>query len=69
MKIVKIKGKRYLTVAGFAEKHGVSRTRVYHWAVRDGRIKCIINTPTLLIPFDTKRPEDLRAKNSGRTRQ
>ncbi len=63
--IVRIHGKSYLTAADFARKHGVSRARVYHWAVRDKRIRGVIRKPTLLIPLGAERPRDRRETKVG----
>ncbi len=62
--LIRIHGKPYLTIAGYADKHGVSRQRVWQWAVRDNRLEGVIKKPTILIPSNTKRPDDRRVVNS-----
>lgn len=62
---VTIRGKWYLTIAGYAEKHGVTRQRVWQWAVRDNRFRGVLRKPTILIPLGAERPRDKRETKVG----
>jgi len=58
-KSIRIGKKEYLTAAGYARKHGVSRQRVHQW-VMGGRFEGVKRLPLVLIPADAPYPRDLR---------